>query len=329
MKKNVIIKLFLTLILSGFIFSPLYFYAQESGRPEGLTVSPPLTELEVKPGERITKKIKVTNPVNEQVKVYPTALDFFAKGETGEPGFSKPSEDNKSYSLASWITFSKSFLVLESQEVEEFEYTITVPPEGEPGGHYGVVFFASEAPKAEEDVSQVNISTMVGSLVLAKVPGYTVDNAKIETFSAPWFSFNAPINFNTRLSNLGNVHFKPKGDITIKNIFGKEKEAIKFNDQNGNVLPESIRRFENSWQPKTSLFSPLGKYTAELKLTYGDSKKEITAVLDFWIIPLWFIIACVVVLLVILFFLIRKAFGKGNNKRKKTKHHPNVVDLRK
>ncbi len=326
--KSKLFKISVSVLFIGSLFIPGYFYAERnSSRPEGLTVSPPLAEYEIKPGESITKRIKVTNPINKQVKVYPTALDFNAKGETGEPGFSKPDENKSSYSLAGWISFSKTYLVLEPQEVEEFDYTIKAPNNAEPGGHYGVVFFASEAPDAQEDISQVTISTMVGSLVLVKVPGFIVENAKLETFSAPWFLFKTPVNFNTRISNLGNLHFKPKGEIIIKNFFGQQKDSIDFNSIGGNVLPESIRRFENSWEPKTSLFYPLGRYTAELKLKYGDSQKDITATVAFWIIPIWFIIVLIIVFVLIVYFLIKRKLEKGT--KRKTKHHPNVVDLRK
>lgn len=319
-KAKILLSIFATLF-----FLPLCIFAVDQARPEGLTVSPPLQEYEIKPGETTTRKIKVTNPVDRQIKVYPIALDFKAKGETGEPDFSMSDQDNKSYSLAKWISFSKSHLLLEPQEVEEFEFTISVPQNGEPGGHYGVVFFSSEAPRLEEDLNQVSISTMVGSLVLVKVPGFIVENAKLETFSIPKFSLKTPVAMVARISNLGNVHFKPTGNIVIKNIFGKEKDEISFNSQNGNVLPESIRKFENNWQPKVSWFYPIGRYTAELKIIYGDAKKEITATAVFWIIPIWVIILFIIMPIAIIFYFFKHR-KKGNNQKKS--HSDKVIDLR-
>jgi len=320
MKKRKILIILLLLLFAA----PVLISAESSGRPEGLTVSPPLQELNIKQGESVTKKIKVTNPIKQQVKVYPIALDFTAKGETGEPDFLKATDEKRTYSLANWITFSKNYLVLEPQEVEEYEFTIKSPQDSEPGGHYGAVFFSSEPPKASGDVSQVTISTMVGSLILVKTPGFVVENAQIETYQAPYFSFNPPVDFNIRISNMGNVHFKPKGDILVKDLFGKAADTVKVNAQEGNVLPGTTRRFEAKWEPKTSILYPIGRYTAEIKLKYGDSQKELTAVLVFWIIPLWFIILIAVTILFIIYMVFRKRRKKKNNPKDK-----NVMDLRK
>ena len=320
-KKNLIA----ILVASIFLLLPLILFAQVENKAEGVTISPPLFEIEFKPGETLTQKIKVTNPVGKQIKVFPSAFDFKAKGETGEPLFLAPSLERRSYSLASWISFSKSFLILEPEEVEDFEYTIKAPQDAEPGGHYGVVFFGTEPPKLEEkDVNQVAIASMVGSLVLAKVPGQIIEKGNLETFSAPKFSFKSPIEFLVRIANIGNIHFKPKGEIRIKNWQGKTIDSVKVNTEEGNVLPDSTRRFTPKWEPKTSLFSPIGRYKAELKLSYGDSEKELSGELIFWIIPLWFI-----TLLAVLIILAVVLIWRFMRKKRRSKKSENILDLRK
>ena len=314
----------LIIIVTGIIFLPSFFIlAQVENKAEGVTISPPISEIQIEPGNTVVRKIKITNPISKQIKLYPSALDFKAKGETGEPLFLPPSLERRSYSLASWISFSKSFLILEPEEVEEFEYTIKVPDKAEPGGHYGVVFFATEPPKLEEDVNKVAISTMVGSLILAKVPGQITEKALLEEFSTDkkLYLKNNKVKIISRVANVGNVHFKPVGEITIKNIFGKTEGKLSFNEQTSNVLPDSIRKFENNWESKKILVGP---YTATAKYIYGESEKTLEGKVTFWIIP-WWLILIVALLVLIAIYLIWRRKKKKKDKRGKDQK---VIDLR-
>ena len=47
-----------------------------------------------------------------------------------------------------------------------------------------------------------------------------------------------------RFENKGNVHVKPVGQIEIRDIFGNKVETLAVNEEKGNVLPLSIRRFQ-------------------------------------------------------------------------------------
>ena len=54
----------------------------------------------------------------------------------------------------------------------------------------------------------------------------------------------------------------------------------------GNVLPESVRKFEFSWRGETTL-SDIGRYKAVLALAYGeDARKFATSTVYFYVIPL-------------------------------------------
>jgi len=64
----------------------------------------------------------------------------------------------------------------------------------------------------------------------------------------------------TRVENTGNVHFKPTGTLTIKNMFGSEVTTINLTSQN--VLPDSIRQLINEWDPGITSF---GRYTEQIE----------------------------------------------------------------
>ncbi len=305
-------KIFLALIfLSPYLLISLARPAVAAVPGEGLTISPPIFELTLKPGESSSQTIKITNPTQKLMEIYPLVMNFRASGEGGEPAFYPATSEEEKFSLASWIKFNQTKLALTPEQVVEFKYQIQVPNDAEPGGHYGVVFFATEPPKPEQDISQVAIASMIGSLILAKTPGEIIEKGLLEEFVANKFYLKVPVEFTTKIQNTGNIHFKPQGEITIKNWQGKIVDKVAVNLAKGNILPDSTRKFEEKWSP--SKWS-VGKFTADLSLTYGEPQQNLSGDLSFWLIPLWFIILIGLILLIIIVLIIWKIKRKNQFK---------------
>ena len=279
---------------------------------KGLTISPPSRELTIKPGDSVTETVKITNPTPELLEVFPASMDFKAKDDSGEPAFYVPEKDTPAkYALSSWVSFPQGKIALAPQQVVNFTYTITVPADAEPGGHYGAVFFANEPPKTEATgASEVSITSMVGSLVLIRVPGNIKDGAQLLVFdSQKSLYMKSPIDFSFRIENEGNVHFRPRGEIIIKNWQGKYVESVPVNVQQGNVLPDSSRSFHEKWSPAKA---PMGRFTANLAVIYGDSgntegAKTLSRTVTFWVLPLWIflVIGVGILILITIFILVR------------------------
>lgn len=319
MKKLLITTGILTLILSIFVYT---VHAALPG--EGLTISPPIVEQEIKSGETKTNIIRISNPTDSLVEAYPTVMDFRAKGETGEPAFYESEESAGSYALSNWITFKEPKIAMAPEQVKEFSYTITVPTNAEPGGHYGAVFFATEPPESELQGSQVSLSTMIGSLVLIKVPGQIVEKAVVDEFKTNRkIYFKTPTILNTKIANLGNVHFKPRGDIEIKGWFGTPKDKITFNESAGNVLPDSVRKFENKWQFSAFAF---GYFKAEENIIYGDAGKTLTENVSFWILPWWILVVLIGIILLVVFMIFFKKSKKNMVITEKNVSGTNISD---
>jgi hypothetical protein len=73
------------------------------------------------------------------------------------------------------------------------------------------------------------------------------------------------------------------------------------NPDNGNVLPESIRLFENNWKPAWWQF---GYFRGNLDLAYG-SNQALIATAGFWVIP-WWLVAVVLLLATLAIVIVRK-----------------------
>lgn len=285
---------------------------QTSG--EGLTISPPILEFEAKPGQTYEQTIKLTNPTKNLIEVYPRVMNFRAGGEGGEPTFSSLDQGEEKFSLGSWIKVTQPKIALLSEQVVEFKYQIVVPEDAEPGGHYGVMFFATEPPKSDENSSQISISSMIGSLILAKTPGDLIEKGFLEKFSVNKVVFKAPAVFETKIANIGNVHFKPRGEIVIRDMSGTQQEKTVFNQEGGNVLPDSTRKFEQKWSPGKF---KVGRFTAKLDVTYGSGEKTLSENLSFWLIPMWLVYSFtgLIVLVITLIIIVkrkRRVAGRTN-----------------
>lgn len=278
-KKISIISLAVLFSVGLFFSSPV----QAVDNSTGLVVSPPLKEKTMGPGESLSDTIKITNPTTMTLDITVTVEDFRAQGEEGAQSFVEPEENTEGFSLAKWIEVEKNFS-LKPGESKEVKYAIKSPAAAEPGGHYGVVFF-TPTPESSTvlDGSGALIVPKVGSLLLVTVSGDVSYNAKIEEFSAGKNIYTASkntVDLITRFQNLSSVHVKPQGTIVVKNLLGSTLATLTVNEKAGNTLPDSIRKFTNSWEKKYGF----GWYKADLSLTYGNGK-TLTDTLTFWIIP--------------------------------------------
>jgi hypothetical protein len=312
--------IFTILLAAGFSLYSIRCSAQtaQTGPVQGMNISPPLLEITLPPEAESEQTIRVTNATENLLELYPSVMNFEAKGDGGEPNFSPPSSEWRKYTLADWLEPQQSKIALTPRQEISFKYKIKVPYDAAPGGHYGVVLLGTQPPETDKSSSQVAIAGQVGSLVLVRVPGDIVEEGSLEEFSAPWFFFKPPVPFTAFVKNTGNTHFKPDGEITIRNWRGKELERVPLNPQKGNILPESRRRFNVAWDSQVKPFwkIPIGRFSADLKVAYGLSEKSLGSKIYFWIVPWWIIIAAAVVLAAILIFIIfrkrRRKKGGGN-----------------
>lgn len=276
---------------------------------QGLEISPPVIELNADPGMTVTTNIRVRNVASNTLIARGKADDFGSSGEDGKPQILLDETEATRYSLKYWVQGVPD-LRLAPQELKTATITIAVPKNAEPGGHYGVIRFTGIAP--EMVGTGVALSASVGTLILLKVSGNITDKLSIAQFTSTQngknstFFEHGPVGFTIRVKNEGTVHEKVGGTITITDALGKKIETINVNEKGGNVLPGSIRKFDET-MTKKNLF---GSYTAKLFLTYTGGQ-VLNSTITFWVLP-WKIIAVVIIVIILIFFLLRFALRKYN-----------------
>lgn len=281
----------------------------------GIRASPLRFEEIVEPGEVLTKYIKVTNTSDFPQTFYLYVMDFKPRGEGGQAVLIPKGSEEGPY-LSSWIQVSKEGIEFQPGEEKQIPITFKVPSDIGPGGYYGAIVVGPQPPQIDpKEGVVIRMTHQVAILALFQVKGPVNEEARIREFTTDKTFYNVPfkVQFVTRIENLGNVHIKPVGVIEIKNFFGKKIAALNFNSGGANILPKTIRRFENSWSEEMGF----GKYTASLVLNYGTAPSEggegiktLNAQISFWILPLKIVIpgAFFFILFVVLLIFFIKAY---------------------
>lgn len=295
---------------------------------QALTISPPRFELDANPGSKILQTIKLFNETEEARGFYPSLQDFTARGEAGEPGWV---EEPTEFGLSPWIKIGTGPISLGPQERKEIQFSIEVPDDAEPGGHYAAIMFSTQPPEVMQGATPIAIAGKVGSLVLLRVGGEVIENGKLVEFNTKDqknFYTHLPIDFYIRFENLGNVHLKPQGQIKITGVLDitSTPTTLQVNEAGGNALPKSIRRYDVSWTKPglkaltQGIFEELkvqwkgfaiGKFTAHLNLYYGTEGRQMVAEKSFWVFP-WLLILLILIVVVVMVFGLRIGIRKYN-----------------
>lgn len=288
-----------------------------------IKVTPSILEKMVKPGDVYSGQTKVANNSVQEITLYAYLKDFkaAAEDESGRAELIVPGTETGNY-ISSWINISTEGIVLGPGEERAVPYTINIPSNVGPGGYYGAIVFGTQAPKlkpGEADTgAAIGIAQQAASLVLLQVEGIADERADIREFKTDKQFYSTPfdVKFTTKISNLGNVHVKPRGVIEIKDMLGKNVTTLAVNEDGGNILPKSSRTFLNNWKDRFGF----GKYEASLALSYGtpadqggEGRKTLTMFWYFWVLPAKIIISVIssLLVLVVLFFVFLRHYRKA------------------
>lgn len=275
----------LCLVFAGGMFTK-FSYAETQPAGQGIQVSPVIIDLNSEKGKTYKLKITVTNVTAGDLILKSSAVDFRAKDESGNPYIidEEQTGQNRAYSFKKWVK-PMSSLYLKTKESRVVSVEVNVPPDAEAGGHYGVIRFSGVSPGLAD--KNVALIASVGVLVLTRVEGRVNEQLSVKDIFVEQNRHKksvletGPFNLVTRLENTGNVHVKPSGNVTVKNFFGSTIATLQLADQPKNILPASIRRFEQTVDKKW-LF---GRYTVSFNGVYGVSGKIAQGSASFWVIP--------------------------------------------
>lgn len=313
-------RLFLTAVMvAGGALWPTQALAQtmpvQSMQIQGLAITPFLIEAELEPGQPKEYSIALANTTDRPLTFEVSVNDFTTDGHSGQPLFLPANQQaDPKYSLSGWITVTRQpQFTLPAGGQTEIKFSITPPADAEYGTRYGGLLFSQ--PLAVSGSQNTAVQDKAGVVILGKL-GRASEQVRISKFSTTQgFYRSGQVEFSLTAQNTGNVHSKPKGDVHIRNMFGKEVGNAQINRDALIVLPETERQFTTSWNPQWAF----GRYTAEAVIYFGNPKLELRAQTAFWIIPILPLAASVAlaVALIGLFYVIIKRYNSFIIKRAK------------
>ncbi|MDO8650505.1 MAG: hypothetical protein Q7K33_04350 [Candidatus Berkelbacteria bacterium] len=268
--------------------------AQELGQAK-VSISPTLFELTAKPGDILENTMKVIN-TSEIVQSYEMEIKSFIGNELGQAKIT--ASDDPEYALRGWVKITPEKFTLAAKQTQVVKFVISVPEDAEPGGQYGSIL-ASLVDNSTVTGTGAITKPKVGTLVLVAVAGDITYSAYIKEFSVAKKRFERPpVEFRTKIHNSSSVHIKPKGFITLTDIFGRKAGSIDFDQKN--ILPDSDRLITQSYEQPLIV----GRYVATLNVLYGEKGDQLSSKTVFYVFPTWLIILCVALLILIILLLL-------------------------
>ena len=288
MKKNIAVLSSTVAAILGLFF----LFPTESHAQVGISFFPIKFDVTVAPGQTYSDTVTVINPNSFPIGVQPE-IENIAGGNQGSIDLT---DTDIPHGLEAWISLNMNEFTLAPNEQLQVPFTITVPANGEPGGHYGAILFRGLSASSTD--TGVGISGRVGTVILLNVPGASYATGDIASFAGPAaYISHGPFNFSFTVNNTGNTHFTPTGQVTLTGpLFGKV--VLPFTP--GIVFPGYDRTFTASW-PGRYAFGPL---TATVALTIPDNTSTVTQTITFFAFP-WQETLIVLVVLLVLYFIFR------------------------
>lgn len=316
-------------LVLGSIFLALFaLFGFAPRTAHAMTISPPDFNLTASPGDVIRDVLHVYNEDPYPVTLKPGLLNFTFSPEDeliGSPEFYPADEVRNGHELADWITIEddKAFTISSGERVN-IPFTITIPKEAQPGGHFGAIHVGTLQEERNEDGPQIGVKSSTSALIFIRVNGDIRDELAVDSFFSDRSLYtHLPADFTIRLSNGGTTHLIPVGNIFITDAFGRQVASLEVNGrEKRRVLPGGIRRFEETWSHRRLPASAsefvkewrnfaFGRYTATLVVNYGvgSAQKFVSSTTTFWVIP-WMVLASAIAVALFLVLAIRWAMHR-------------------
>ena len=266
-------------------FTLLLFYPFTLAQAQNLDIgiSPPITELVIKPGATYQARYLLSNFSDSDQIFIPQLFTMNAKDEFGTAEIA-----DEPLSVASpyynWFSinntpFDRAAIKIRSGLTIEVPVLIAVPQDSQEIDHYFAIVFESDPTLTLGGTGQVAQGGIATNLLISvSETGLPEKNALVEEFKVPKIidSF-FPINYKVRIKNSGNSYFKPIGEIRTTGYF--LNSSLNLAPQN--ILSGTIREIKclaDEELVDCTIDPPFlfGNYNALLSFTLDEEGRKVT-----------------------------------------------------
>ncbi len=247
---------------------------------ESITLSPVSGHYSVNAGSSVQDAVTVLNDGQ-------TAYDFVVYGSPYgvkdiqySPDFTTQQQNADAYK---WLQFPQARWHVDVRQTVKVPFTVSVPKDASPGGHYGAIF-AEVQPAGGSANSSVLRKKRVGMILYVNVNGMSRVAGRTQSVTIDWLQHRSPLQANVTIGNSGNADFQAKQSLTVADVFGR---TIYQNTQEATVLPDRPRSVPLEWSGAPWL----GVYKVTVTSTVLDTTtKKWSYVL---MAPVWFLVLVV------------------------------------
>lgn len=242
MKKHLISSF--TLLVIAFlslciVSAPVLAVDDDATGEDTITVSPSSQRFEMKAGAAESENLTVINNGQSTTKFIVYSRPYSVTNEQYELQFEKTADNTDLYQ---WVQFAQTTYTLAPGEQIDIPYTVSVPAQAAPGGHYGIIFV--ETQPAQNSGESVMRKKRIGSLILANVEGDITRQGHLVSSHVAFWQTAPPVTTSHRVENTGNTDFETTVNTTIKDLFGSVKHQ---HARDYVVYPGTIRNITFEW----------------------------------------------------------------------------------
>lgn len=209
---------------------------------ESMTISPASNKLVVDAGKVVDGKITIVNDGSEGYDFVVYARPYsIIDNQYSSPNFTQVTPTSDVYK---WLSFPQTKYRIESGATVTVPYTMRVPADAAPGGHYGVIFAETQPESEQPTGSMILRKKRAGSLMYVTVNGEYKLSGQEKPGSIPFWQSLPPLTTTVSAQNDGNTDFASKTRLVVKDIFGTTKYDVKKEFQ---VLPGTTRTMNLEW----------------------------------------------------------------------------------
>ena len=242
--------------------------ASVAGAQSAVEVAPPVRLYEARPGVPVDGAFMVANPTDATLRVRVALSDWHYQSD-GTPNYLDAGSLPRS--LAPFVTFNPSEVLLEPGQRSEVRYTVDIPGGVEPGSYWGALFMEAEDPDPEPGFVLARFTVRVAHVVYVNVLPLRPDGMIAGIFGQPPEGSEGSYQLLIQYVNTGNAVQRLDGYVELRDAAG----AVLFTEH----LPPVVSLPGDSVGRVFHVYGPLepGIYTALVVYDYGDEATDVAA----------------------------------------------------
>lgn len=263
----------------------------------------------LKAGQGLRDTVGITNSTDQPLTFKVYARDAFSA--PGDGAFGVGAESETPDGVGSWVKLpdEAALLTVAPGTRTDVPFSITVPPDAEPGDHAGAIVAALQTPlQQSQEGSGLNVQQRIAARIYVRVdgtfqPAVAVNQIDVGYDNGIGALFGGrPAKVTYQVQNVGNLRMDPEIVIKLKDPLGRTVATSPFR-QYKDLLPGGTLDLTESFEG----VPPVGRLTAEVTVrSFGSAEAATTRTAATWSVP-WLVVFGLIILgLLVALWLVRR-----------------------